>query len=426
MNRDIQNKRQHMAEDLQRERDEEWTTLAKEKIDRKVKVAERILVNKTTFMQIRIAEGAKIEKELVEERQALLKKWREFDQNLTREKHIEQGVMLAELFKMVTDTKDEQREQGGCGKGADTHTPPESPEDPFALVHDPDESLEHPTKTTHKVVRFVEGTRSPGRQFDSPATMPASIEESARQLDMWREPDRGSRLELEKTKGKLKAKEELLERAKNNIKRTVDLASQFDTNVQQQLEIAQQQQLEIQRLKEENDRLLADSGNYAGIQDSDMEEKNSEEDIDIEGVSAKDIVLYLDDLAFYVVHCPSPCSLSWEKQPNISMEYFTAHLDQEHTRSDGTDWTSEDAEVECCILIADADFEWFAKERLLPEENEKTIHKGKELETQETENDSVHMTRGESNVSPVTSRLGAVTLSDVSNPDRSLVSGSNY
>jgi hypothetical protein len=171
---------------------------------------------------------------------------------------------------------------------------------------------------------------------------------------MW---DGDSKVELEEVKEKLKSKAQLLERAENHMKRTVDLSSQFDVNVQQELEIAQQQQLEIQRLKAEVDSLQADSGKYAGTQDSGTEEDDLEEDIDIEGVSTDSIVMWLDGESFYVIHCPSPCSLSWEEHPNISMENFMAHLDQEHARSDGTDWSSEDALVECCILIADADFD---------------------------------------------------------------------
>jgi len=97
------------------------------------------------------------------------------------------------------------------------------------------------------------------------------------------------------------------------------------------------------------------------------------------------------------------------------MEYFEAHLDEEHARRDGTEWTNEDALVECCILIVDADFEWFASKRLLWE----TISEGAAHETKQVKNAPVNMGREETSASAVTARPG-VMLFKVSTPRRVL------
>lgn len=69
--------------------------------------------------------------------------------------------------------------------------------------------------------------------------------------------------------------------------------------------------------------------------------------------------------AFYLVLCRNPsCSLFNNGTPNITMEHYMRHLDLEHPRKNGKKWTESDALIEGCSLILDGDYEWFINERL--------------------------------------------------------------
>ena len=82
--------------------------------------------------------------------------------------------------------------------------------------------------------------------------------------------------------------------------------------------------------------------------------------------------------------------------PNITMEHLLAHLDTVHPRFDDTPWDLDDALVECCSLIVDADHNWFLHERLdsMLMTCQRDL-KGKEKES-EIQNESVDRITGKS------------------------------